>query len=63
MLVTVTEGTGTLVHVVDVESASVRQVVKFAVPTVQVSGERELDVDAAAARYAAHSRARDEPAA
>lgn len=37
--------------------------IQFAVPTVQVSGERELDVDAAAARYAAHSRTRDEPAA
>jgi small-conductance mechanosensitive channel len=37
--------------------------IQFAVPTVQVSGERELDADAAAARYAAHSRTRDEPAA
>ncbi|ANM05804.1 mechanosensitive ion channel MscS protein [Rhizobium phaseoli] len=37
--------------------------IEFAVPTVQVSGDRAAEVDAAAARYAAHARAGGEPAA
>ncbi|WP_454851433.1 mechanosensitive ion channel family protein [Rhizobium binxianense] len=37
--------------------------IQFAVPTVQVAGEREAETHAAAARYAAHARAGSEPAA
>ncbi|ANM18550.1 mechanosensitive ion channel MscS protein [Rhizobium sp. N541] len=37
--------------------------IEFAVPTVQVAGDRDADVDAAVARYAAHARANGEPAA
>lgn len=37
--------------------------IEFAVPTVQVAGDRDADVDAAVARYAAHARAGGEPAA
>lgn len=37
--------------------------IEFAVPTVQVAGDRDADVDAAVARYAAHARASGEPAA
>jgi small-conductance mechanosensitive channel len=37
--------------------------IEFAVPTVQVAGDRDADVDAAVARYAAHARAGSEPAA
>ncbi|MGO6672896.1 mechanosensitive ion channel family protein [Rhizobium leguminosarum] len=37
--------------------------IEFAVPTVQVAGDRDAEVDAAVARYAAHARASSEPAA
>ncbi|WP_037078916.1 mechanosensitive ion channel family protein [Rhizobium sp. CCGE 510] len=37
--------------------------IEFAVPTVQVAGDRDAEVDAAVARYAAHARANGEPAA
>ncbi|MBY2939698.1 mechanosensitive ion channel [Rhizobium leguminosarum] len=37
--------------------------IEFAVPTVQVAGDRDAEVDAAVARYAAHARAGAEPAA
>ena len=37
--------------------------IEFAVPTVQVAGDRDAEVDAAVARYAAHARAGSEPAA
>jgi small-conductance mechanosensitive channel len=37
--------------------------IQFAVPTVQVAGEREAEIHAAAARYATHPRAGSEPAA
>lgn len=37
--------------------------IEFAVPTVQVSGEREIEANVAAARYAAQARAGGEPAA
>ncbi|OWV87298.1 mechanosensitive ion channel protein [Rhizobium sp. N122] len=37
--------------------------IEFAVPTVQVAGDRNAEVDAAVARYAAHARANGEPAA
>ncbi|MBY5739591.1 hypothetical protein HFO13_20205 [Rhizobium leguminosarum] len=37
--------------------------IEFAVPTVQVAGDRDAEVDAAVARYAAHVRASAEPAA
>ncbi|MGO7421499.1 mechanosensitive ion channel family protein, partial [Rhizobium ruizarguesonis] len=37
--------------------------IEFAVPTVQVAGDRDAEVDAAVARYAAHARAGGEPAA
>ena len=37
--------------------------IKFALPTVQVAGDRDAEVDAAVARYAAHARASSEPAA
>ncbi|MGO8126569.1 hypothetical protein ACC728_37075, partial [Rhizobium ruizarguesonis] len=37
--------------------------IEFAVPTVQVAGDRDEEVDAAVARYAAHARAGGEPAA
>jgi small-conductance mechanosensitive channel len=37
--------------------------IEFAVPTVQVSGEREVEANVAAARYAAQARAGGEPAA
>ncbi|CAK09487.1 putative transmembrane ion channel protein [Rhizobium johnstonii 3841] len=37
--------------------------IEFAVPTVQVAGDRDAEVDAAVARYAAHARASAEPAA
>ncbi|AIC28850.1 mechanosensitive ion channel MscS-like protein [Rhizobium etli bv. mimosae str. IE4771] len=36
--------------------------IEFAVPTVQVAGDRAVEVDAAAARYAAYARAGGEPA-
>ncbi|MBB2686198.1 MULTISPECIES: mechanosensitive ion channel family protein [Rhizobium] len=36
--------------------------IEFAVPTVQVAGDRTVEVDAAAARYAAYARAGGEPA-
>ena len=35
--------------------------IEFAVPTVQVSGEREIEASVAAARYAAQARAAGEP--
>ncbi|MBY5535518.1 hypothetical protein HFO42_17675 [Rhizobium leguminosarum] len=35
----------------------------IAEPTVQVAGDRDAEVDAAVARYAAHVRAGAEPAA
>ncbi|EJC77730.1 mechanosensitive ion channel family protein [Rhizobium hidalgonense] len=37
--------------------------IEFAVPTVQVAGDRDAEVEAAVARYAAHARANGEPAA
>ncbi|WP_041678750.1 mechanosensitive ion channel family protein [Rhizobium etli] len=37
--------------------------IEFAVPTVQVAGDREADLEAAVARYASHMRANGEPAA
>lgn len=37
--------------------------IEFAVPTVQVAGEREAEIQAAAARYTARARASSEPAA